>query len=79
MALKFNLMFPMRAVKHYREWIGDGSLGEVAKYCEEVGFDGFSMSEHPIRTVSGSRTGATTRSIRLCRWRSLPRRRKTSD
>ncbi|OZG28921.1 LLM class F420-dependent oxidoreductase [Williamsia sp. 1138] len=47
MALKFNLMFPMRAVKHYREWIGNGSLGEVAKYCEEVGFDGFSMSEHP--------------------------------
>ena len=47
MALKFNLMFPMRAVKHYREWIGDGSLGEVAKCCEEAGFDGFSMSEHP--------------------------------
>jgi len=47
MALQFNLMFPMRAVKHYREWIGDGSLGEVARYCEDAGFDGFSMSEHP--------------------------------
>lgn len=47
MALKFNLMFPMRAVKHYREWIGDSSLGAVAAFCEDAGFDGFSMSEHP--------------------------------
>ncbi|AZG45518.1 LLM class F420-dependent oxidoreductase [Gordonia insulae] len=47
MAVKFNLMFPMRAVKHYRDWIGDGSLGEVARCAEDAGFDGFSMSEHP--------------------------------
>jgi probable F420-dependent oxidoreductase len=47
MALKFNLMFPMRAVKHYRTWIGDSNLGEVAAFCEQAGFDGFSMSEHP--------------------------------
>jgi len=47
MTLKFNLMFPMRAVKHYPRWIGDGSLGEVAKHVEDAGFDAFAMSEHP--------------------------------
>ncbi|WGL54086.1 LLM class F420-dependent oxidoreductase [Nocardioides sp. BP30] len=45
--MKTNLMFPMRAVKHYPQWIGDGSLGELARFVEEAGFDGFSMSEHP--------------------------------
>ncbi|GAA4658293.1 TIGR03619 family F420-dependent LLM class oxidoreductase [Gordonia humi] len=45
--MKFNLMFPMRAVKHYAEWIEEGSLGEVARRAEEAGFEGFSMSEHP--------------------------------
>ncbi|MDV7352716.1 LLM class F420-dependent oxidoreductase [Rhodococcus oxybenzonivorans] len=47
MAVKFNLMFPMRAVKHYAHWIGDGSLGKLARIVEDAGFDGFSMSEHP--------------------------------
>ncbi|MGN5236775.1 LLM class F420-dependent oxidoreductase [Rhodococcus sp. SJ-3] len=47
MTLKFNLMFPMRAVKHYPQWIGDGSLGKAARVIEDAGFDGFSMSEHP--------------------------------
>ncbi|UZF47826.1 LLM class F420-dependent oxidoreductase [Rhodococcus rhodochrous] len=47
MTLKFNVMFPMRAVKHYPQWIGGGSLGKVAKLVEDAGFDGFSMSEHP--------------------------------
>ncbi|MFC9834305.1 LLM class F420-dependent oxidoreductase [Rhodococcus sp. NPDC127530] len=47
MDLKFNLMFPMRAVKHYPQWIGNSSLGQVAKCVEDAGFDGFSMSEHP--------------------------------
>jgi probable F420-dependent oxidoreductase len=45
--LKFNLMFPMRAVKHYQRWIGDSSFGAVAKFVEDAGFDGFSVSEHP--------------------------------
>ena len=45
--MKTNLMFPMRAVKHYPQWIGDGSLGELARFVEEAGFDGFAMSEHP--------------------------------
>lgn len=45
--MKTNLMFPMRAVKHYPEWIGEGTLGELARFAEEAGFDGFSMSEHP--------------------------------
>lgn len=46
--MRFNLMFPMRAVKHYERWIGDGTLGEVARLAEEAGFDGFAMSEHPF-------------------------------
>ncbi|RHW28566.1 LLM class F420-dependent oxidoreductase [Nocardioides immobilis] len=45
--MKTNLMFPMRAVKHYPEWIGEGSLGELARFVEDAGFDGFAMSEHP--------------------------------
>jgi len=45
--LKFNLMFPMRAVKHYPRWIGDSDFGAAAKFVEDAGFDGFSVSEHP--------------------------------
>ncbi|MER6972178.1 LLM class F420-dependent oxidoreductase [Nocardioides sp. NPDC057767] len=47
MAVKTNLMFPMRAVKRFPEWIGEGSLGELARFVEDAGFDGFSVSEHP--------------------------------
>ncbi|MEV8546886.1 TIGR03619 family F420-dependent LLM class oxidoreductase [Streptomyces sp. NPDC051572] len=47
-ALKFNLTFPMRAVKHYERWIGGGgNLGAVARVIEDAGFDAVSMSEHP--------------------------------
>ncbi len=46
--MRFNLMFPMRAVKHYERWIGDGDLGEVARLAEEAGFDGVSVSDHPF-------------------------------
>jgi probable F420-dependent oxidoreductase len=45
--MRFNLMFPMRAVKHYEQWRGGGDLASVARIAEEAGFDGFSMSEHP--------------------------------
>lgn len=45
--MRFNLIFPMRAVKHYPRWIGDSSLGEVARLVEDAGFDGLAMSEHP--------------------------------
>lgn len=45
--MKINLLFPMRAVKGYPEWIGDGTLGELARFVEDAGFDGFAMSEHP--------------------------------
>ncbi|WP_019546585.1 LLM class F420-dependent oxidoreductase [Streptomyces sulphureus] len=47
MPLKFNVMFPMRAVKHYERWIAGHSLGEVARAVEDAGFDGIAMSEHP--------------------------------
>ncbi|MFJ8749008.1 LLM class F420-dependent oxidoreductase [Streptomyces sp. NPDC102441] len=47
MALKFNLMFPMRAVKHYSRWIEGNSLTTVARVVEDAGFDALSMSEHP--------------------------------
>lgn len=45
--MRFNLMFPMRAVKHWSSWSGGASLGDIARLVEEAGFDGFSMSEHP--------------------------------
>ncbi|MFE4963824.1 LLM class F420-dependent oxidoreductase [Streptomyces sp. NPDC056660] len=45
--MRFNLMFPMRAVKHYDRWIQGSDLGEVARIVEAAGFDGLSMSEHP--------------------------------
>jgi probable F420-dependent oxidoreductase len=45
--MHYNLMFPMRAVKHWNDWCGGASIGDVAKLVEEAGFDGFSMSEHP--------------------------------
>ena len=44
MAVKANLMFPMRAVKRFPEWIGEGSLGELARFVEDAGFDGFTFS-----------------------------------
>ncbi|MFF1834856.1 LLM class F420-dependent oxidoreductase [Streptomyces sp. NPDC058231] len=47
MALKFNLMFPMRAVKHYARWIEGNDLSTVARVVEDAGFDALSMSEHP--------------------------------
>ncbi|MFF1732184.1 LLM class F420-dependent oxidoreductase [Streptomyces sp. NPDC058247] len=47
MALKFNLMFPMRAVKHYPRWIEGNSLATMARVVEDAGFDALSMSEHP--------------------------------
>jgi probable F420-dependent oxidoreductase len=46
--MRLNLMFPMRAVKHYDRWIGDADLAEVGRLVEEAGFDAVSMSEHPI-------------------------------
>jgi probable F420-dependent oxidoreductase len=47
MSLQFNLLFPMRAVKHWTQWSAGAGLGEVAKLVEDAGFDGFSMTEHP--------------------------------
>ena len=45
--MRYNLMFPMRAVKHWNRWSEGASLGDIARLAEEVGFDAFSMSEHP--------------------------------
>lgn len=47
MTLRYNLMFPMRAVKHWDKWSQGSSIGDVARMAEDAGFDGFSMSEHP--------------------------------
>jgi probable F420-dependent oxidoreductase len=55
--VRFALMFPMRAVKHYETWRADGDLGTVAKITEEAGFDAFAMSEHPYPAQSWLRTG----------------------
>jgi probable F420-dependent oxidoreductase len=45
--MHYNLMFPMRAVKHWPRWSEGASLSDIAKLVEDAGFDGFSMSEHP--------------------------------
>jgi probable F420-dependent oxidoreductase len=45
--MRYNLMFPTRAVKHWSHWSQGATFGDVAKLVEEAGFDGFSMSEHP--------------------------------
>ncbi|WP_330256184.1 LLM class F420-dependent oxidoreductase [Nocardia sp. NBC_00565] len=55
--MRFNLIFPMRAVKHYTRWIGDSSLGEVARLVEDAGFDGIAMSEHPYPDKEWLSTG----------------------
>ncbi len=45
--MRYNLMFPMRAVKHWSRWSEGASIGSIAQLVEEAGFDAFSMSEHP--------------------------------
>jgi probable F420-dependent oxidoreductase len=45
--MRYNLMFPMRAVKHWDQWCEGASIGDVARLVEQTGFDAFSMSEHP--------------------------------
>jgi probable F420-dependent oxidoreductase len=45
--VRYNLMFPMRAVKHWNRWCEGATIGDVARLVEDAGFDGFSMSEHP--------------------------------
>jgi probable F420-dependent oxidoreductase len=46
--MKFNLLMPMRSVKHYDRWIGDGHLTDVARLAEDAGFAGVSVTEHPF-------------------------------
>jgi probable F420-dependent oxidoreductase len=46
--LQYNVMFPMRAVKHWQRWSEGAGFGEVAEVVESAGFQGFSMSEHPF-------------------------------
>lgn len=45
--MKFALLFPMRAVKRYHLWMGEGDLGDAARVAEDAGFDAIGMSEHP--------------------------------
>jgi probable F420-dependent oxidoreductase len=45
--VRYNLMFPMRAVKHWNRWSEGATIGDIAKLVEEAGFDAFSMSDHP--------------------------------
>jgi probable F420-dependent oxidoreductase len=45
--MRYNLVFPSRAVKHWNHWSEGASLGDVAKLVENAGFDAFSMTEHP--------------------------------
>lgn len=45
--MHYNLLFPMRAVKHWNRWCEGATLGDIAQVVEGAGFDAFSMSEHP--------------------------------
>jgi probable F420-dependent oxidoreductase len=45
--VRYNLMFPMRAVKHWNRWCEGASIADIARLVEDAGFDAFSMSEHP--------------------------------
>jgi len=45
--VRYNLMFPMRAVKHWTRWSEGATIGDIAKLVEDAGFDAFSMSDHP--------------------------------
>jgi probable F420-dependent oxidoreductase len=45
--VRYNLMFPMRAVKHWNRWCEGVGIGDIARLVEAAGFDAFSMSEHP--------------------------------
>jgi probable F420-dependent oxidoreductase len=55
--VRFNAMFPMRAVKHWQRWSEGAGLGEVAKAVEDAGFQAFSMSEHPYPDKQWLATG----------------------
>jgi probable F420-dependent oxidoreductase len=55
--VRYNLMFPMRAVKHWNRWCEGAGIGEVARLVEEAGFDAFSMSEHPYPDKEWLATG----------------------
>jgi probable F420-dependent oxidoreductase len=46
-SMKYNLMFPMRAVEQWTHWSKGADLGEMARLVEDAGFAGFSMAEHP--------------------------------
>ena len=46
--MRFNLLMPMRATKHYDRWIEGGHLADVARLAEASGFDGVSATEHPF-------------------------------
>jgi probable F420-dependent oxidoreductase len=45
--MRYNLIFPTRAVKHWDQWCQGATIGDVARLVEQAGFDAFSMSEHP--------------------------------
>jgi probable F420-dependent oxidoreductase len=46
--VKFNLMMPTRAVKHYDTWVEDGHLADIARLAEAAGFDGVGVTDHPF-------------------------------
>jgi probable F420-dependent oxidoreductase len=46
--MRFNLLMPMRAIKHYDRWIEDGGLADIGRLAEQAGFDGVSATDHPF-------------------------------
>jgi probable F420-dependent oxidoreductase len=55
--MRYNLMFPMRAVKHWNRWCEGAGIGDIARLVEEAGFDAFSRSEHPYPDKQWLATG----------------------
>ncbi|MBX6387750.1 MAG: LLM class F420-dependent oxidoreductase [Frankia sp.] len=46
--MKLNYQFPMRAAKHWQQWIDERDLADVAVAAEECGFDMVSTTDHPF-------------------------------
>lgn len=46
--MNFNLLMPMRAVKHYERWIGEEHLIDFARFAEDAGFDALATTDHPF-------------------------------
>lgn len=47
-AMRYLLLMPMRATKHFPTWIGQADLGDIGVLAETCGFDAIGMTDHPF-------------------------------